>query len=97
MNKNDIIARLEQNNSTLLSFPDRNSDWGESSYRGNCTGWIHAFLIWKYKVKKLAELFAGSGTGSDVARDMGINYIGAHLPDHSGLRSPDHRSGTDPP
>lgn len=79
MNKGEIIKRLEQNNSTVLSFPDRNNEWGESSYRGNCTGWIQAFLIWKYKVKKLAELFAGSGTGSDVAKDMGIEYIGADL------------------
>lgn len=78
MNKNDIIAKLSQNNSTLLSFPDR-GPWGENSYRGNCSGWIQAFLIWKYKVKKLAELFAGSGTGSDVAKDMGIDYIGADL------------------
>ena len=75
MNKNDIIAKLSQNNSTLLSFPDR-GPWGENSYRGNCSGWIQAFLIWKYKVKKLAELFAGSGTGSDVAKDMGILTVG---------------------
>lgn len=78
MNKNDIIKRLMENNSTILSFPDR-GPWGENSYRGNCSGWIQAFLIWKYKVRKLAELFAGSGTGSDVARDMGIDYIGADL------------------
>ena len=78
MNKTDIIQRLSQNNSTLLSFPDR-GPWGENTYRGNCSGWIQAFLIWKYKVKKFAELFAGSGTGSDVARDMGIDYIGADL------------------
>lgn len=78
MHKNDIIAKLRENNSTLLSFPDR-GPWGESSYRGNCSGWIQAFLIWKYHIKKLAELFAGSGTGSDVARDMEIDYIGADL------------------
>ena len=78
MNRNDIVKKLEENNSTLLSFPDR-GPWGESSYRGNCSGWIQAFLIWKYKVQKFAELFAGSGTGSDVARDMGIDYIGADL------------------
>lgn len=78
MEKSKIIERLSQNNSTLLSFPDR-GPWGESSYRGNCSGWIQAFLIWKYHVQKLAELFAGSGTGSDVARDMGIEYIGADL------------------
>lgn len=78
MNKEDIITRLSENNSTLLSFPDR-GPWGDNSYRGNCSGWIHAFLIWKYHIQKMAELFAGSGTGSDVARDMGIDYIGADL------------------
>ena len=78
MNKNDIIARLSENNSTLLSFPDR-GPWGDNRYRGNCSGWIHAFLIWKYRIRKMAELFAGGGTGSDVARDMGISYIGADL------------------
>ncbi len=78
MKKEQIIARLQENNSTLLSYPDR-GPWGDKKWRGNCSGWIQAFLIWKYKVEKLAELFAGSGTGSDVARDMGIDYIGADL------------------
>ena len=67
-----------ENDSTVLSFPDR-GPWGDSKYRGNCSGWYQAFLIWKYKVKKFAELFAGSGTGYDVAKDMEINYIGADL------------------
>lgn len=79
MRKEEIIKRLQQNDSTLLSFPDRNNEWGSNSYRGNCSGWYHAFLIWKYKVKKLAELFAGSGTGYDVAKDMQISYVGADL------------------
>lgn len=78
MNKNEIIARLERNDTTVLSFPDRGS-WGSSNYRGNCSGWYQAFLIWKYKVKKFAELFAGSGTGYDVAKDMQVDYVGADL------------------
>ena len=61
MNRNDIIARLQENDSTVLSFPDR-GPWGDNQYRGNCSGWIQAFLIWKYQVKKFAELFSGSGT-----------------------------------
>ncbi len=79
MNKKEIIKNLQDNDSTLLSFPDRGSCWGDRRYRGNCSGWIHAFLIWKYHVSKLAELFSGSGTGYDVAKDMGIDYIGADL------------------
>ena len=78
METNEIIKRLMENDSTVLSFPDR-GPWGDSKYRGNCSGWYQAFLIWKYKVKKFAELFAGSGTGYDVAKDMEINYIGADL------------------
>lgn len=78
MNKNEIIAGLMDNDTTVLSFPNRGS-WGSSNYRGNCSGWYQAFLIWKYKVKKLAELFAGSGTGYDVAKDMQVDYVGADL------------------
>ena len=78
MNRKEIEAQLIKNDSTLLSFPER-GPWGDRKYRGNCSGWIQAFLIWKYKVQYLAELFAGSGTGSDVAQDMGISYIGADL------------------
>lgn len=78
MQKNEIIRKLEENDSTILSFPNRGS-WGDNRYRGNCSGWIHAFLIWKYHVSKMAELFSGSGTGYDVAKDMGIEYVGADL------------------
>ena len=79
MKREEIVAKLQQNDSTLLSFPDRNNEWGDNKYRGNCSGWIHAFLIWKYQVQKMAELFSGSGTGYDVAKDMGISYVGADL------------------
>lgn len=78
MEKKEIINMLTTNDSTILSFPDR-GPWGDSRYRGNCSGWIQAFLIWKYQARKMAELFAGSGTGSDVCRDMQIPYIGADL------------------
>lgn len=78
MVKKDIIQTLEKSDSTILSFPDR-GPWGDKKYRGNCSGWIQAFLIWKYKIEKFAELFSGSGTGYDVAKDMGISYVGADL------------------
>ncbi|MBO4847052.1 MAG: hypothetical protein J5525_12280 [Lachnospiraceae bacterium] len=78
MNRNDIIARCQQNDSTLLSFEDR-GPWGDRKWRGNCSGWIQAFLMWKYHTKKFSELFAGSGTGYDVTKDMGISYVGADL------------------
>lgn len=78
MTRKEIETILEKNDSTLLSFPER-GPWGDNKYRGNCSGWIHAFLIWKYQVQKLAELFSGSGTGYDVCKDMNIHYVGADL------------------
>ena len=78
MNRTEIEAQLQKNDSSVLSFPDR-GPWGDKKYRGNCSGWIQAFLIWKYKVEKMAELFSGSGTGYDICKDMGISYVGADL------------------
>lgn len=78
MRKEDIIEELKKHDSTFMSFPER-GPWGNNKYRGNCSGWFHAFLIWKYHVQKLAELFSGSGTGYDVCQDMGISYVGADL------------------
>lgn len=78
MNKIDIIKELEKQDSSVLSFANR-GPWGNNKYRGNCSGWIQAFLIWKYQVSKFAELFSGSGTGYDVCRDMEVSYVGADL------------------
>ena len=76
--KEEIERYVAARNNTVLNFPDR-GPWGNNKYRGNCSGWIIAYLIWRYGVKSLAELFAGGGTGSDVCRDMDIPYIGADL------------------
>ncbi len=78
MKREEIIKELSKNKSTLLAFPDR-GPWGQSSFRGNCSGYIQAFLMWVYKTRYFCELFAGSGTGSDVAKDMGVKYLGADL------------------
>lgn len=78
MNKEMILKTLQEQDSTILDFPDR-GPWGDNRYRGNCSGYVQAFLMWKYQIKRFAEVFAGSGTGSDVARDMGVDYIGLDL------------------
>ena len=75
MRKEDIIRQCQKQNSTVLSFPER-GPWGSNAYRGNCSGYVHAFLIWKYKVQKLAELFAG---GIRYGQGKGIeNYSLLH-------------------
>jgi hypothetical protein len=78
MRKEEIIKTLQASDSTLLSFKDR-GPWGDNRYRGNCSGYIQAYLAWKYHVNYLSELFAGSGTGSDVCKDLGIKYFGMDL------------------
>ncbi|MCR5144805.1 MAG: hypothetical protein K6B67_05795 [Lachnospiraceae bacterium] len=65
-------------NSSIISFKDR-GNWGDSRYRGNCSGYVHKGLIEQYNVKSLGEVFAGSGTGSDVCKEMGIDYLGLDL------------------
>ena len=44
MNKQEIIEFCQKKNSTVLDFPDR-GPWGNNKYRGNCSGWIIAYLI----------------------------------------------------
>ena len=51
-----IVRNPVNANGTVLSFPERGS-FGNSRYRGNCSGFIHAFLIDQYKVNYLGEMY----------------------------------------
>lgn len=75
-----IVRDPQHSNGTVLSYPVRGS-WGQKNWRGNCSGFVHAFLIDQYNVKYMGEMYAGGGTGYDVCKDMGINYVGADLND----------------
>lgn len=44
MNRKNIEKVLEANDSTILSFSER-GPWGDRKYRGNCSGYVQAFLI----------------------------------------------------
>lgn len=91
MRKEEIIKELEKHRDTVLSFPNR-GPWGDSRYRGNCSGWIPAYFIYKYHAGNVAEVFAGSGTTYDVCRDMGVRYTGIDLnpnPPRDGIISMD--------
>lgn len=79
MKKEEIYNYLEENaNSSTLSFSQR-GPWGSSKYRGNCSGWIPASLIYRYDCKSVSEIFAGSGTTSDLCKDLEIPYVGIDL------------------
>lgn len=55
---------------SILSYLDRGK-WGDSKYRGNCTGYLIKDLLEYFKPKQFIEVFAGSGTGYEVARELG--------------------------
>ncbi|MFM9278567.1 DNA modification methylase [Paenibacillus jiagnxiensis] len=55
---------------SVVSYPERGR-WGESRYRGNCSGYIIRDLLKFYKPKTFLEVFAGGGTGYDVAKELG--------------------------
>lgn len=66
---------------SIISFPQR-GPWGQSSWRGSCSGHIQRELIEHFKPTLFVDICEGSGTSRDVCRDMGIEYMGFDL--HTG-------------
>lgn len=56
---------------SLMSYENR-GHWGDSKYRGNCSGFVIKDMLQYFKPKQFIEVFAGSGTGFEVARELGI-------------------------
>lgn len=56
---------------SILSYPNRGK-WGNSSWRGNCSGHIIKDILDFYKPKKFVEVFSGGNTGKEVCDDLGI-------------------------
>ncbi len=60
---------------SIVSYKNRGS-FGDSKYRGNCSGYIIKDLIQHFyptsKPKKFVEIFSGGGTGKDVANKLNI-------------------------
>lgn len=91
MTKEEIYAVLDNQKSTVLSFPER-GPWGLSSFRGNCSGYVPAYFIRLYNAKSVAEIFAGSGTTYDICKNLEIRYRGIDLnpnPTRDGIISMD--------
>lgn len=55
---------------SVLSYPSRGK-WGLATYRGNCSGYLIKDLLEFYNPRAFLEVFAGSGTGFEVARELG--------------------------
>lgn len=60
---------------SIISYKER-GNYGDSYYRGNCSGYVIKDLILQFfpnaKPKKFIEVFSGGGTGKDVAKELGI-------------------------
>lgn len=67
---------------SILSFPDR-GPWGDSKWRGNCSGYLYKDLFARLKPSEFVDPMCGSGTSIEVAKEMGIFAIGLDL--HSGF------------
>lgn len=67
---------------SIISYPDR-GPWGDSSWRGNCSGRVFVDLFKHYRPKTFVDPMVGSGTSVQVAREMGIEATGLDL--HQGF------------
>ncbi|KFM93833.1 DNA modification methylase domain protein [Paenibacillus macerans] len=62
---------------SILSYSNRGK-WGKADYPGNCSGHVIYELLEHYKPKQFVEVFAGGGTGKDVAIELGF-WNSVHL------------------
>lgn len=67
---------------SIISYSNR-GNYGDSSYRGNCSGNVIKDLIKHFypdnlKPQKFIEVFSGGGTGKDVAKELNI-FNSLHL------------------
>lgn len=60
----------DKNLSSVVSYPDR-GPWGDSAYRGNCSGHLVKDLILRFKCQSVFDPSEGGGTVRDVV--SGIN------------------------
>lgn len=63
---------------SIISFPER-GNWGDASYRGNCSGHIQRELIEQYNPQYFVDVCEGSATSRDVCNELGIQYTGLDL------------------
>lgn len=60
---------------SVISYKERGK-YGNSNYRGNCSGYVIKDLIEQFypksKPKKFVEIFSGGGTGRDVTKELNI-------------------------
>lgn len=68
--------------SSIVSFPDR-GNYGNQRWRGNTSGRVVKALLEFFRPGLFVDPAEGGGTSRDVARELGIEYVGLDL--HSGF------------
>lgn len=56
---------------SVVSYP-RRGDYGDSRYRGNCSGYLIADLVRHFQPQRVIDPMQGSGTTVEVCREYGI-------------------------
>ena len=80
----DIFAE-DEGMTSVVSYPQRCTLFGDNCYRGNCDGRLIKDLILRYKAKTVADPMEGSGTCRDVIKGLNqykrvnISYWGGDL------------------
>ena len=71
---NGFYGLYEENRElcSVVSYPDR-GPWGDSKYRGNCTGYIVKDLILRFRCQSVFDPAEGSGTVRDVVEGINEN------------------------
>jgi hypothetical protein len=65
----DIYAE-DEDMTSVISYPNRCSLWGNNAYKGNCDGRLIKNLILRYNAKNVADPMMGSGTSRDVVAGL---------------------------
>jgi hypothetical protein len=79
------VYRQDKTMTSLVSYPERCSLWGDARYRGNCDGRLFKDLVLRYGAKRVADPMMGSGTTRDVVAGLNqflaqpIEYWGGDL------------------
>lgn len=80
----DLYAE-DEDMTSVVSYPNRCSLFGDSRYRGNCDGRLFKNLVLRYGAKRVADPMVGSGTTRDVVTGLnqykraGIEFWGGDL------------------
>ena len=80
----DLYAE-DEGMTSVVSYPNRCTLWGDSRYRGNCDGRLFKNLVLRYCAKRVADPMVGSGTTRDVVAGLnqfkraGIEFWGGDL------------------